>query len=64
MGNNPEEILAAIIEEPMTDEQSRTLELLARLDELDRMQDKATDPQLLLIIKQRKTQLRAALDNS
>lgn len=47
----------------MSNEQSQRLELLARLDELDRLQDRTTDSELLKMIAERKKALRTALES-
>lgn len=46
----------------MTNEQSTRTEILARLDELDRLQDITTDRETLERIAERKKALRIALD--
>lgn len=46
----------------MTDKQANKAEILARLDELDRMVTNTTDRATLEIIAERKKALRQALD--
>lgn len=46
---------------PMTNEQSRELNLLARLDELERLKANTTDPAMLEYIAEREKVLRTAL---
>lgn len=46
----------------MTDKQAQRAELLARIDELDRLTEHTTDPQTLKTIAARKKALRAALE--
>ena len=54
--SNPSEVL------PMSNEQSQRLELLARIDQLDRLADEVTDPDTLERIKAHKKALRHTLD--
>lgn len=46
----------------MTDKQSDKTETLARIDELDRLEEITTDPATLVYITARKKALRSALD--
>ena len=46
---------------PMTNEQSREMMILARLDELERLKAHTTDPKMLECIAEREKVLRAAL---
>lgn len=46
----------------MTNEQSKRMEILARLDELDQLQETMTDSATLEAIKARKKALREALE--
>lgn len=46
----------------MTDRQAERLEILARLDELDRMKTQTTDQEMQEVIEERKKALREALD--
>ncbi len=48
----------------MSNEQSQRLELLASLDELDRLQDRTTDSELLKMIAERKKALRTTLQST
>lgn len=52
---NPEEVVA------MTNEQSREMNILARLDELQRMKASTTDLVILKYIEEREKVLRQAL---
>lgn len=47
----------------MTDKQADKVEILARLDELDRMTNRTTDRELLEYIAERKKALRTALES-
>lgn len=47
----------------MTNEQSKRMEILARLDELDQLQETTTDSATLETIKARKKALRTALES-
>lgn len=47
---------------PMTDKQADKTEVLARIDELDRLEEVTTDPATLIYITARKKALRIALD--
>lgn len=49
------------VETMMTNEQSRELTILSRLDELNRMKEHTTDPAMLEYIAEREKVLRAAL---
>lgn len=49
-------------EQIMTNEQSRRMEILARIDELDRLADTTTDRATLMQIAERKKALRTALE--
>lgn len=49
-------------EEIMTNEQSQRMEILARLDELDRLASTTNDRETLEKIAERKKALRAALE--
>ena len=49
-------------EDIMTDKQAKTIEILARIDELDRLSEVLTDPQAKAKIEQRKTALREQLN--
>lgn len=49
--------------EPMTNEQSKRVEILARLDELDRLTELTHDSETLKRIAERKKTLRAELDS-
>ena len=49
-------------EEIMTNEQSRGMEILARIDELDRLTANTTDRATLMQIAERKKALRDALE--
>lgn len=51
------------MEEEMTDKQADKVEILARLDELDRMTNRTTDRELLEYIAERKKALRTALES-
>ncbi len=51
------------MEEMMTDTQKKRLEMLARIDEIDRMMDCTTDEELLEKMAERKKALRAALQS-
>lgn len=51
-----------MIENEMTDQQTERLEYLARLDELDRLKDLTTAPEIQEAIEARKKALRIALD--
>ncbi len=46
----------------MTDKQSKRLEILARIDELDRCKANTTDPKIQEAIEKRKAELRTRLD--
>ena len=46
---------------PMTNEQSREMMILARLDELERLKANTTDPAMLEYIAEREKVLRTAL---
>lgn len=46
----------------MTDTQAKRTDLLARIDELDRLQDLTTDRETLERIAERKKEIRQALD--
>lgn len=46
---------------PMTNEQSREMNILARLDELERLKANTTDPAMLEYIAEREKVLRTAL---
>lgn len=46
---------------PMTNEQSREMTILARLDELERLKTRTTDPAMLEYIAEREKVLRSAL---
>ena len=48
----------------MTDMQSERLEILSRIDELDRMTEVTTDRDTLTFISKRKKALRECLENS
>ena len=45
----------------MTDRQSKRLEILSRIDELDRLEARTTDQITKALIKQRKAELRNEL---
>ena len=47
---------------PMTDAQAKRAEITARLDELARLKDSATDQNTLNLIREREKVLRTALD--
>ena len=47
----------------MTDTQEKRLEMLARIDEIDRMMDYTNDDELLKKMEERKKALRTALAN-
>lgn len=49
-------------ETSMTDTQAKRTDLLARIDELDRLQDLTTDRETLERIAERKKEIRKALD--
>ena len=46
----------------MTDKQSKRMEILSRLDELDRLQTETTDQNTKDLIDKRKAELRAKLE--
>ena len=46
----------------MTDKQSKRMEILSRIDELDRLQAETTDPNTKALIEKRKAELRARLE--
>lgn len=48
--------------EDMTDKQSKRLEILARIDELDRLKASTTDPNTIKELEKRKAELRAELE--
>ena len=50
-------------DEQMTDKQAKRSDILARLDELDRMEEITTDSDTLKWIAERKEVLRTALDS-
>lgn len=49
--------------ETMTNEQAKRADILARLDELNRMEEVTTDTKMLEVIAERKKALRVALDS-
>lgn len=49
--------------ENMTNEQAKRADILARLDELNRMEEATTDPKTLEVIAERKKVLRTALES-
>lgn len=48
----------------MTNEQSRRMELCARLDELEQIQNRTTDPETLKYLAEREKALKAALQST